>query len=367
MRRIRIAQRFLPYCHDAGMTCLLPGTAVSVRVYPTSVECTLIGEGAPQPLGTIPIPVEGPVHGLTGSLDLERGSLRIWGESRRGYFRYRLSLEREPEVRLILLPERSPEQQTEHGTLFGKETSLLLPSSVDAALPTRPRERLSLGCHKAQDWTLIRRRQLMAEWMPLWHWCGQWHRQPADTCASWIDESSLRGMWARALATSDADAATAAATTLYQTAFDGFFVPTPHTSHLMGAGLLPTAAENATSLLADGALLIRSLFVIDDDADTSATSAVKLLPTLPRQLHAGRYLGALCCQGLAQVNFEWSKHLLRRAIISPLREGTLQLSWQKALQRCRLRRYPDGIDTPLHNGHTLALTPGHTYHLDCFE
>jgi hypothetical protein len=355
--RITIAQRFAPYTHQVGQMCLWPGQPVALCLYPAEITCYRLDQWPLQPCKTINLPVVGPVTKYAAHLDMERAALRLSGQSHNGYFCYLLQCN---DGAITYQLERM--SQGEKDRLADKNVVI---QSLEC-MPVLPKERLALGCHKAQDWMAMQRRALLAEWLPAWHWMGQWHGCNVVIDAAWQTESSLLGALACAVQTGAAEEAAAYLKDLYAVSFNDFFVPAESLWRRLGALQPPTTQADPLAVLRSGASLIRALFLQYSD------STLQLLPCLPQELHAGRYLDGVC-GSLATVDFEWSKHCLRRLIVRPLQAGPLTLRWPHPGKLCRLRmQHAEGCNakdasSPYRNGQTIELAVGTTYYFDCFE
>lgn len=351
--RIAISQRFKPFSHEPGFACPLPGVPLAVRVYPTRIFLHDLTDWSLPIIGELQMSSLGHVEKFTGSLDLEKGILFVWGEAPSGYFRY--AVRPSFNGKLLWQVERSP------GADFTATGPVLAPEG-EAPLPiTPPMERLALGCHKAQDFQAIRRRSLLSEWLPCWHWLGQWLAPLLPLQSSWQQEASLFGSLSRAVVDQRASDISLSLRELYHASLMDFFIPDAERWRLLGSLLPSTEQETPAAFLHSGASLIRSLFVKE------TPDAFHMLPALPHELHAGRYLNA-ACSTKARVDFEWSKHLLRTVILRPLQDSSLSLSWQRQLSRCRLRTdlsTSKGIS--ISNGDVIALQANKIYYLDRFE
>ena len=141
---ITIAQRLRPFSHRPGIAMLLPHTSHILRLFPTRIE----------PVGHSPIelPIQGPVTGFTALQDLEKGSIKVWGFSAEGYFRYRLSAAAQ---RVTLHVEKSaPPLKDQSFTL----KNLQIGSSSQ--------EQISFGVDREQEWEQVVRRFDLAEMLP---------------------------------------------------------------------------------------------------------------------------------------------------------------------------------------------------------
>lgn len=149
--RIEIVERMRPFSHQPGVRCPLPLTHYALQVYPTLLRVIDLRERHLPVLREIALPYRGPVKDFTVQLDLERGTLRVWGESEGGFFRFRVEQGR-------LITEKGPELEA-------------LELEVACAAPANP-ERLWLGSHKQLHWERLSLRERLplclrlAQWMP---------------------------------------------------------------------------------------------------------------------------------------------------------------------------------------------------------
>lgn len=272
-----------------------------MQVYPTRIE--FIG------LGSVPLPLKWPLKHFTVELDLERGRSALFGEAGQGYFRIPIELVREASC--IRVGEYSLPMQ-----------------SIPSALV--PQERLSFGCHKASDWDKMRARADLREWLPHWHRVGQW--------VGGIRSSSNEACSYERLQE------------LFEGNFSDYFVHDSTRWNLLGMD-----AKNSISGSPhiEGAALIRAL-LIQDEADS-----MKLLPSLPTDFVAGRYLNARCNWGT--VDFEWTKGFMRRVVLRAEKSAVLTVVFPKGVKHCRVR------GAPFQNSGKLELESGQTYYFDKFE
>ena len=92
-------------------------------------------------------------------------------------------------------------------------------------------------------------------------------------------------------------------------------------------------------------------------------NTLTLLPCLPKELHAGRFIGIKVTQDLL-VDMEWSKKMLKRVIFYPQKERRLQLSLQKDLRFFRLSCGSKQQGKKLSVDEPLYLEKGRRYLLD---
>ncbi len=186
-------------------------------------------------------------------------------------------------------------------------------------------ERLSLGMSKKLDWELVRRRGDLREILPVWFRLGQ--MVPETTT-----EGEIRCFHQ-----------------LFLTGFEGILSPRlEDKDHL---GFSPILFTSPLALLREGSRKIRSLFFQQEGSKWS------FLPE--STFHAGRFIHLQTEEG-DTLDFEWSKHLLRRVIIHAAQTREIVLELKKPLKTFRLNK-------KLRRVGSLLLEQGKTYFLDRFE
>lgn len=332
---ITIAEKLRPFSHLPGTRCILPFSNCEVRVFPALL--IVGGKNYPQN-------VKGPVKDFTVQLDLEKGCVRVWGHALNGFFRY--SIHYDSSVKFEV--EKDPGNQ------------LQLPTS-DFVQPLPISERLSLGCHKAQDWELVTRRGEMIEVFPFWHRLGKMIKPNPVKRHDGLGKMLLQ--CEQAIANREKTKIVALFQHLFQAAFHGILAPSLQDE--LHQGFLPaeeTIQEGADPfiLLNEGSRLIRSLFIRAQEKTT------EILPLLPPEFHCGRLLNADIPAG--KISIEWSKKEIRRAIFDATTKENVKLLFPKEIKQFRIRDClkQRGI---IHDGHAwmLETEPGKRYFLDNFQ
>ncbi|MCB1119112.1 MAG: hypothetical protein KDK65_04045 [Chlamydiia bacterium] len=199
MKRIQIAQRLRPFTHVPGAKIVLPGTREIVQCFPSQV----IVEGGK----TFTLPHEGPCLKWMAMQDLERGEIKLFGQTGHKHFRYTI-------------------QSVTEGPKEGKLTKVR----------ETPLERLSLGSHKKQEWEGIVKRGDLKEILPLWFFLGQ-YTPPAKENIQQVEDLLH----------------------LFRARFTSLFCPVTHDINHWGYDFPP--AKDPFEVLSYGARQIRSLFV----------------------------------------------------------------------------------------------------------
>lgn len=390
---ITIANKLMPYSHAAGSRALLPGTAFVVEAYPALLRLYRLDKDPMEQIAELALQLPGPMKQFTLQQDLKSGEMRIWGETDYGAIRYALrpsidnsgvsiAISRHPEAGIIWrcnLPEKSALYSTDlqqqlltplDGPVKRGDTLFLAlsPNATTLPLPYRlPHcERLSLGCHKAQDWNMILRRNIPEEFLPFWHYSGMLQPAPPswDELPTWGTSTCLQ-LCSNAIAEGDGAAALQALKNFFLAGFTSWMIPrfvdtAFHGIPLAAAPELLPKKLSPLTLLAAGARLISNLFV------QTAEASITLLPALPNALHCGRLLH-VNCNGLGLLDLEWSKRLVRRIVFHSAADQELLFSFPRELKRFRLRRAPDDIGKILSCPAKLYLAKDQCYLLDNCE
>ena len=341
---ITITEKFRPYSHTNGMSCMIPGTTYCLRVFPAFIQVLDLQKSIPQIIQSLPLQIEGPLLEFTVQQDLDRGFLSVWGRGKNFYYRYRCYYSEKGEIAF----------EADKGV-----SSFSIPSVNGACHITPSEERLSLGSNKAQEWDAIRRRCKMEEIFPLWFRLGL----QTPFSSSNFDQGTF------CLLKECKDAIDArkklsiipSFTKLYLAGFDLGLVPRLQDDEHQGIPLAPidpAANLSPLSLLSEGAKLIRSLFINEGEV-------LNILPCLPPEFHCGRLIKLQSRWG--EIDLEWSKKTIRRMILRAKESGEFQVNLQKEIQSYRLRcvKEKEVIRKPADS--SLAILSGREYYLDNFQ
>jgi len=357
---MKIAARYRPFSHKPASGALLPLTACFVRAYPTALTIAF-PEGSEK---TYLWKVSGPIKNFTVMQDLEKSSILVYAKAQEGYFSYRLFYEKGA---IHLRLERAPLQGCR--LQIGEEERLILPketlvlSTYQGWKAKKPLERISFGCHKAQDMELIRRRNNPIEYFPFWFALGQQvplEQLPQEGSSVFLTKCHHH------LEKVDKEAFLQELENLFAAGFHEMFVPRLYDREYLGLGVSSAAASGQIPLgfLSEGYKLLR-LMLLQHLGDR-----VDILPCLPSLFHAGRGLGLRLedqegqCRAL--FDLEWSKKLIKKIKITSFDKQTLQFVFQKPLKSFRLRHELQQKGQELLVEQKIELQRG-VYFLDCFK
>lgn len=293
MMKIEISERLQPFTHQAGALLLIPGTDQKVQIFPTRIVLSD---------RVITLPFTGPVEQFTVMMDLEREKILVWGTANEGYFHY------------VLHKEGFFVDRDQTGDLKNCLSPLVSPSKKTV------KERLSLGCHKKQEWDQIVRRSDLKEILP------HWLRLGTLTKSSFNLPESL-SCAVKALEKRDGIAFYKALHHLFRARFKGVLVPDTKDDLFQGILEKEDLLGTEIGFLTEGAGLIRRAFVDEN----------KILPCLPPQFPCGRLLET-SLKGVGLVDLEWSKKFIRRMVIRCDQNGSTLLRFQPDIRQFRLRR-----------------------------
>jgi hypothetical protein len=311
---VSIAQRFRPFSHLPGTTCLLPRTSLVVQGFPALLRVRGLFE--------LPLEVKGPVREFTLQQDLERGIVSIWGVAQKERFRISLCA-------------------TESAVELTGAIRRHFPYSGPFVEPSFPLERLSLGSHRAQDWDQMMRRFDQRELLPILFQMSHW--------IPLIENRVRTGMF-RLL---DQDFSS-----FLLAAFSGMFTPCliDEKHHgVLPVEELPEGVE-PISLIQEARKKIRGLFFRQEGAH------LHLLPASPFEV--GRMVD-VCAKGLGTLNFEWRKGLLLRLVFHAAHDAELFLDTRATSFRVRTSRQEKGFR--VEKNKALPVKAGVTYFVDRFQ
>lgn len=332
--RIKIAQRFRPFSHIPGTKCLLPGTCLCFEVFPALVKIWDLSIASLNAFAEIPLPIEAPLDEFTVQQDLEKGSILIWGKSQKKFERF-----------LIGRTEKAVE------IISGKGEKIVVPFKNPIQTHPITSERLSLGNNKSQDWVQVESRSDLAEIFPLWLRLGQstpvveaFHSSPSLLAICSDTEQPYRDFL-----------------NLYKAGFEGILIPRSKDHQYQGFPFDPIPENvNPLTILTEGAGLIRSLFVRQND------KGIDILPQLPQQFHCGRMIGVQL-RGIGILDFEWSKKQIRKVILASSAEAPIRFNFGKKISTMRLSQVSQTKGSRISTCSSIDIHPGESYLFDRFE
>lgn len=358
---IKIAERLKPFSHLPGTSCLLPKSFWQVQVFPALLRFK--NPHQDQSLELM-LQVAGPVKDFTVQQDLEKGLLLVFGKTPQGYLRYLIIQEEEG---IVLYFQKLPVKQMVLN-LQGQEVMIkergkfLLPFSTQQAHLETPQERLSLGMHKAQDWALVHRRCDLQEIFPIWYRLAGWLPEDLNKKEHSAGMHILLKRCEEAISSAQKNEIVPSFENLFLAGF--YSLMTPRLFDFEFQGIVPNTTEQAGGsalfLLKDAQTLIRSLFFHEKGDRTH------LLPALPPEFHAGRFIN-ICSIFKDQIDLEWSKKTLRCVIWRAGHDRTVYLDLQKSIRRFRLRRSHKERGVIVDRDEPLILKKGDTLYLDHFQ
>jgi hypothetical protein len=339
--RIKIAERLHPFTHLPGMCCLLPGSSLCLQLFPARIRLYDLSKRHREDLGELILGLTGPVRDFTAIQDLERGEVRLSGHALEGYFRLVCRpLAAEKKMAFAIMKGNIPVELNTEAVVLTKEA--MAPAVI---------ERLSLGSHKAQDWTLMQRRKSLQEILPIWFSLGQLMPQPPQApCGGLLQE--CRDLIDKC----DREKLSPAFLKVFLAAFSDMLVP-----HLkdenFGGFSFPEAPESLSPLvlLTEGAAQIRRLFLQQEG------SRLAILPVLPPELPCGRGLG-WHCPPYGRLDLEWTKKAVRRLIFHAECDGSITFLFPPDLKEFRFQK-----KERLSCGSTISIEKGQDYLLDNFR
>jgi hypothetical protein len=271
---ISMSERFAPFSHLPGTEVLVPNSDWVIRVFPTLIE----GPGFQQTICS-----NGPVKDFTVQSDFEKGCVWVWGKGPDAHFRFQIFAD-----------------STGLKMRLKKEETLL--AKGGHVIENRSCERLFLGCHKAQDVDLPKRRIDSREIAPMLFLLGQ--KSVGEMAQIEFDLTNFEESFSN----------------FYLSSFLGLFSPQTKDLHHLGI-----ARKNTSGNLIRGAYAaIRSLLIHEE----------KILPHLPPNWISGKMVHVQSPYGL--IDFEWSRGQIRRLLLRAEKAAPFQFG--KEVRSFRVRK-----------------------------
>ena len=317
---IKSAHRLRPYSHRSHTFCLIPGTELGAEICPAFLR---VFELASEKIVDERFFSSGLVEAFTVTQNLEKGFVEVSGVTRKGHEHYRL----------------------------------------DQAAPnffSISRERLFLGCNKAQDIEHMWRRADLAELMPFWFFLAQ--SVPKVVCEGTFSTPSLYTEALQIIEERNKEAVYEALLSLAKAGFKSLFFPRLIDDDLQGFELPILGSEEASPLavLQKTYPLLRSCFFQE------AKNLFSILPVLPKEFHSGRLIDLHTSAGHT-IHLEWTKKSIRRLVIEANKDDYYAFKFHPDIKRFRLTTLQEGKRSQHVNGAEIALQGGTSYLLDCFE
>lgn len=351
MSRIEIRKKLRPFSTRAGIQVPLPAFEMTCKIYPMKVIFEKKGNEAlelywkfsqdPQKIVT------------TFDLFHQRIEVQLTFES--GVFYYDLIQSKEG---LVLNPRRqscgSASFKWDSKTFKKvslKENVLLLKDRVHLK---ESMEQLSLGSHKKQEIERIFKDEDFKEILPMLFNLGQY---ASETSTKAVGSLKVIEEAYKLLVSRGHDQILSVLKPLLSSAFSGIFVPhIEDVFHWRQESKLEKCPTRF-ALLEKFYKLIRAFFI------ESSPMSLSLLPHLPKELFCGRLLQIKERDLL--IDLEWTKKKLRRLKIKSLIDQSIQLKFQKGIQKCRLR--VDNKSMLFKNTSSQHFEKNKTYLFDRFE
>lgn len=320
--KITIREKLKPYSHKPGISCLIPGTYAEIEAFPTLLK--IAGH-------EVKLPCTGPVVGFTLELDLERHCVFVFGQAKEGYFKLRVEAS-----------DSGFHVTSERGKILEKPIHI---KQETIFVPKGAVETLSLGSHKAQDWAKIQTD--LKTIVPILFCIGQ--KSPLLPPQALVGTAKLLEL------PEDRNALFGALQAFFKAAFTKMLIP--RLVDDQHQGFVPSGPVNGNRffLIQEGAKKLRSLFFQQTDR------RLKLLPNLPVPFDCGKMIGVKA-PGIGELDFEWSKKVLRCVVLRATTTGEVLFDLQKEIKTFRVDK-----DEKQKSTEPLLIKAGKTYLLDRFE
>lgn len=322
---ITISQKMFPFSHKPGTCFLIPASPFEVEVFPALTRIYDLSGLERKLVKEVSHAIQGPLSHFLVLQDLERGCIQVWRE---GVVQYIL-----PDLQIV----------------EEKKSGLSLPSSF---------EKLSLGSHKKLEWEKILERGDFVEIFPLWHRLGTLLVLPKMQRESGM--FSLLTECRQAIFQNPPEHLLANFKRLFLAGFRPNLIPRLHDTDYQGIANHEGGDQTPLYLLTEGAKLIRSLFVGVNE------KSIEILPHLPPQFHAGRFLH-IDCKPFGTLSLEWTKKSIRRCVFESCYEGVCHFQFRSHVKEFRLRNHEREKGRIHFSSEPMEIKSGTLYLLDRFQ
>lgn len=326
---IKIADRFRPFSHKPGESCMIPCSSWAVEAYPTEIR--IFGDEASF---SLQLNLTGPVEGFTLEQDLEKNVVRVFGRAKEGYFSFQI-VHVGKTIMISLKRGKSISYQFDGKSGVLEKDQFLEIQAEDAFIQSHL-ERLSLGMNKKLDWELVSRRGDLKEILPILFFLGQ--KAECVEVPIIIGELDI----------------------FLKRHFNHILFPKRVIDKRLGiSGQDIPSQFSLAAILYKSYETIRSLFLKEENGE------VLILPHLPAQFIYGRMTGLKTAK--ANFDLEWTKRKLRKVRIEALVSGPLAIKWPKDVDSFRIKNRPQEKGEMISRSDEIVLRPGQIYYLDKFQ
>lgn len=348
--RITIAERLRPFSHVPGTYFMLPGSPLRFQLFPALIRIHDLSNSKPRLVKEVPLNVKGPVKNFTIMQDLEKGLINVFGHTQLGYMHYRITANENSRQEFSIQIDKQPAEPISCDSISDNFVPFLPPVTA----------RLSLGSHKAQDWSLISRRCDFTEIFPLWFRLGS--LLPRHYTLEYKGTAALFENCRTRIAEKQRESILDTFQAALMAGFEGGLSPRLTDDQYQGFHFPLINVDNHLSplaLLSEGASLIRELFIHE------AEQEIHILPALPTEFHCGRFINVSCKSGV--LDMEWSKKVIRRMTLLADKDGEICYAFQHDLKQFRLCDSKNPRGQSVMCGTAIPVRAGERYYFDHFE
>jgi hypothetical protein len=363
--QLTIREPLRPFSHVPGTSTILPGTFYQVQVYPCLIRIFDLRQAVPILMKEVWLNNKGPLKSFTVTNELEKGCIKVWGESIDGRIRYTLQRNRLGGVQIIAdhVPDAGLSISYAEKTVIlkKKESFDLIKQSIFEPYQQPACSRVSFGCHKPADWELVKRRLSLAEILPHWHYLGQLI-PPFNNQETYVEGiGALFQQCHQIIQENRPEKTERNLLNLFQAGFKNILVPRSNDDDYQGIIPREMIANNSPLfLLQKGFHLIQNLFIQQTE------QTIHILPHLLPSFFCGRLLKVPLKKG-GSLSMEWTKKTIRRLIVRSEEEQTLRFLFRSGVKTHRIQCIDQqGKAERVECGAFIHLNKNSFYHFDNF-
>ncbi len=351
--QIKIKEKFKIISHDLGASFLILNTSYYVKIYPgllifKDLSCDRTFQFF--------FKFQGPVKDFTILQNLFNGTLEVNFHSKDGYIAYQV-LVKEKDVYLYFdkITKDHLEIEFDKVTKIRSKEKIKLPISV--ICETKPEEYLFFGIHKKPDIYLIRKRENLQEILPFIFLYSQFFLNVQYNCC--LRKNCLLKEIEKNIQKKEKQNLYESVLKAFKVHFWGAFVPRMNDEEYQNIAAFFNTDLNPFCIFIKFYHLIKNM-IIDQNSNE-----LFILPCLPPQFHHARAVNIKTLNG--NIDIEWSKKLLKKAIFKPEKDVSLKLILQSQIKTFRIRSNKNEKGQIFKNNDEIFFKKDISYLLDKFK
>ena len=344
--QIKINEKFEIFSQKNGSNFLILNTDFFASFYPGKVKFQNFFNDENH---EICIKFEGPCDSFKVFQDLKSGNIKVYLKIKDEVLSYKIFSQ---ENKIVIYFDRVFKSGAE---IFFKETKRVFSKDkifipVEKTYIEKPKEILFFGLHKKQNIDDIFKRQNLLEIFPFIYLISQFYPDVKESQNLITSESKTNPM--------DKKDIYEKFSINFKSLFSFGFIPRTTDEEFQNILISNQINKNPIYILKSYAKDIRDLFFIGND------KKISILSLMPKDFFSGKFINIKTSFG--SIDIEWSKNLLKKAIIKSDQNIDIYLELQKDVKGYRIKNNLKSKGSTNSRNDVLNLKKNTTYFLDRF-